>query len=149
MTGPDEDDIRLSALQNAQSIFAARQRADEALRRSEAQFRHLADSLPQIVWASRPDGYLDYYNERWYDYTGFSRDSFGDESWTGILHPDDLQRTVDAFQESIRSGDIYQIEYRFRDRLSGGYRWFLGRAVPVRDEQGAIYRWFEIGRAHV
>ncbi len=142
MTLDDEDDLRRSALQNAQSIFAARQRADEALRRSEAQFRHLADSLPQIVWASRPVGYVDYYNERWYEFTGFPRDSFGDQSWKEIIHPDDQPRTVDAFRASIRTGDICQIEYRFKDRQSGGYRWFLGRAFPARDEHGAIYRWF-------
>lgn len=142
MSPGDEEELRSAALQNAQSIFTARQRAEQALRRSESQLQQLADSLPQMVWASRPDGFIDYYNERWYEYTGFARDSFGDASWAPILHPDDLQRCLDTWSHSIRSGELYQIEYRFMDRQTGGYRWFLGRAFPVRDEHGNIYRWF-------
>jgi PAS domain S-box-containing protein len=119
-----------------------RKRAAERLRESESQFRQIADSLPQIVWRARPDGFIDYYNERWYEFTGFPRGEYGDPSWKPILHPDDVQRCVDTYYGCIRSGSSYQIEYRFKDRRSGGYRWFLGRAHPVRDEQGRIVRWF-------
>jgi two-component system, sensor histidine kinase len=119
-----------------------RKLAEEALRRSEAQFRQLADSLPQIVWTARPDGYLDYYNERWYEYTGFPRGQYGEASWVPILHPDDVRRCKDTYYGCIKSGRPYQIEYRFKDRATGGYRWFLGRAFPVRDGQARIVRWF-------
>ena len=112
------------------------------IRESEARFRQLADAMPQIVWAARPDGYIDYYNERWYEYTGFSRGEYGQGSWEPILHPDDVQRCVDTYFGCIKTERPYQIEYRFKDRQTGGYRWFLGRAVPVRDEQGRIVRWF-------
>src|SRR6516225_5743277 len=98
--------------------------------------------MPQIVWAARPDGYLDYYNERWYEYTGFPRGEYGEPSWEPILHPDDVQRSVDTYFGCIQAVTPYRIEYRFKDRRTGGYRWFLGRAVPVRDEQGRIVRWF-------
>ena len=117
-------------------------RFEEALRQSEAQFRQLADAMPQIVWTARSDGYLDYYNERWYEYTGFPRNVYGQESWQPILHPDDVQQCLDTYFGCIRAGTPYRIEYRFKDRSTGGYRWFLGRAVPVRDEQDRIVRWF-------
>lgn len=119
-----------------------RRRAEEALRQSETRFRQLADAMPQIVWAARPDGYLDYYNERWYEFTGFPKDMGGDESWTPILHSDDLPMSLEVWYGAVRSGQQYQIEYRFKDRRTGGYRWFLGRALPVKDEQGRVVRWF-------
>ncbi|OFX21677.1 MAG: hypothetical protein A2V77_14495 [Anaeromyxobacter sp. RBG_16_69_14] len=121
---------------------AARERAEEALRESERRFRQLADSMPQIVWASRPDGFLDYYNRKWFELTGADEDARGDLSWLPILHPEDRQRCLDTWYESVRTGKPYQIEYRFRFSSSGEYRWHLGRALPVRDEAGAVVRWF-------
>ncbi len=119
-----------------------RKRAEAALIASEAKFRQLADSMPQIVWTARPDGYLDYYNERWYEYTGFSRDSFGDASWQPVIHPDDRQRCRDAWYQTIGSGKPYEIEHRFWDRRSNRWRWFMGRALPVREAEGRIVKWF-------
>ncbi len=122
--------------------ITARRQVEQALRESEAQFRQLANALPQIVWTARPDGFIDYYNDRWYEFTGFGRDEFGDSSWQAILHPDDVKRSADTYDGCIRSGNLYQIEYRFKDRRTGGFRWFLGRAYPVRDDQSQIVRWF-------
>jgi PAS domain S-box-containing protein len=122
--------------------ISERKSAEAALRKSEERFRQLADAMPQIVWAARPDGHIDYYNERWYEYTGFPRGEYGQASWEPILHPDDVRRCVDTWFGCIQSERPYQIEYRFKDRRTGGYRWFLGRADPVRDEQGRIVRWF-------
>ena len=114
---------------------------DAALRRSEALFRQLADSMPQMVWAARPDGYVDYYNRRWYDYTGFD-ETYGDASWEPIIHPDDVARAKAVYYDAIRAESLYEVEYRLKDRTSGGYRWFLGRALPIRDENGNVIRWF-------
>jgi PAS domain S-box-containing protein len=119
-----------------------RDRAADELRRSEATFRELADAMPQIVWAARPDGSLDYYNRRWYEFTGMPRGGGGDESWTGALHPDDLRPALDTWYAAVRSGEPYQIEYRIRDHRTGEYRWHLGRALPVRDAAGAVVRWY-------
>jgi PAS domain S-box-containing protein len=119
-----------------------RKRAEAALLASEARFRQLADSMPQIVWCARPDGYIDYYNERWYEFTGFSRDAFGDKSWEPILHPDDLQNCRETWYGSIRSGNPYHIECRFWDRREQSWRWFMGRALPARDAGGNIVKWF-------
>ncbi|QJW90655.1 PAS domain-containing protein [Spirosoma taeanense] len=116
--------------------------ARHKLEESEVHFRHLADLVPQILWTARPDGFIDYYNQQWYTYTGFEK-GYGDQSWIPILHPDDVQPCLDTYYHAIRTGQLYQIEYRFADRRNPGtYRWFLGRATPVRDASGTIIRWF-------
>ncbi len=104
--------------------------------------RALADSMPQIVWAARPDGCLDYFNRRWYEFSGFPEGGAGDDGWLPILHPDDVPRCLDAWRSAVATGEPFQIECRFKDRASGGYRWHLGRALPVRDDAGRIVRWF-------
>jgi PAS domain S-box-containing protein len=119
-----------------------RKRAEAALLASEARFRQLTDTMPQIVWTARTDGYLDYYNERWYEFTGFARDAYGDQSWEPILHPDDVQRCRENYYAAIQSGKPYHIEYRFWDRHEQRWRWFMGRAVPIRDVAGNIVKWF-------
>ena len=120
---------------------AERRRAELALGESEHRFRFLADAMPQIIWTARADGYVDYYNRRWYEFTGLPEGLGGDPSWEPILHPVDVARCKDAWYESVRSGSPYQIEYRFLDRLTGSYRWHLGRALPSRDEAGRVVRW--------
>lgn len=119
-----------------------RKRAQEALLASEARFRQLADSMPQIVWTARPDGYIDYYNERWYEFTGFSREETGPTSWEPILHSEDLERWRSAWQNAVESGTAYNIEHRLWDRRAQRWHWFLGRALPVRDNSGTIVKWF-------
>ncbi len=132
----------LARVQGHLQMAQLRRVSQEALRRSEAQFRQLADAMPQIVFAARPDGSTDYLNERWYEFTGLARGAFGQESWEPVLHPDDRRRSVDAYFACIQAGRPFQIEHRFNDRRTGGYRWFLSRAVPVRDEAGRVVRWF-------
>ena len=117
-------------------------RAEEELRESERRYRALADSMPQIVWSSRPDGVLDYYNRRWYEYTGMPEGESGEASWAPVLHADDVARCRDEWYGAVRSGQPFQGEYRFKDRASGGYRWHLGRALPVHDDAGRVVRWF-------
>ena len=109
---------------------------------SEARFRQLADAMPQMVWTARPDGYVDYYNERWYEFTGFDHQLYGNASWEPILHPDDRRRTKEMWYAAVDSGTPYNIEYRFRDRTESQWRWFMGRALPVRDSTGHIVKWF-------
>jgi PAS domain S-box-containing protein len=93
-----------------------------------------------MVWSTLPDGYHDYYNARWYDFTGVPAGSTDGEAWNGMFHPDDQERAWEAWRKSLASGEPYQIEYRLRHR-SGEYRWTLGRAMPMRDEDGRIIRW--------
>jgi PAS domain S-box-containing protein len=115
--------------------------AQEALRDSEAKFRAITNSVDQMIWSTRPDGFHDYYNDRWYEYTGVSYGSTDGEDWNGVFHPEDQKRAWAVWRHSLNTGEPYHIEYRLRHR-SGNYRWVLGRAQPVRDEQGRIVRWF-------
>jgi PAS domain S-box-containing protein len=119
-----------------------RKRAEAALRESELNFRTLADTMPQMFWTTRPDGYHEYFNQRWYEYTGMTWEETQGWGWNHILHPDDQQRCLEIWQESLRTGCDYNIEYRLRRASDGEYRWFLGRAFPLRDEVGNILKWF-------
>ena len=139
---PGDREVRMLDLLARQAAdLIERKQAEAALLESEARFRQLADSMPQIVWTARPDGYTDYYNERWYEFTGFSRDKLGDESYEPLLHPDDVKPCHEAWYGAVRTGQPYRIEYRFRDRHENRWRWFMGRALPVRDG-GKIVKWF-------
>ncbi|HWF06871.1 MAG TPA: PAS domain S-box protein [Bryobacteraceae bacterium] len=117
-------------------------RTRAALVASEARFRQLADTMPQIVWTARPDGYIDYYNERWYEYTGFNRNVFGHAGWEAILHPEDVERRHETWCAAINAGQPYNIEYRLKDKNLNRWRWFVGRAVPVRDTEDKVVKWF-------
>lgn len=112
-----------------------------ALTESEQRFSVLADTMPQMVWSTLPDGYHDYYNARWYEFTGTPVGSTDGEGWNNLFHPDDRDMAWSRWRHSLSSGDPYEIEYRLRHH-SGDYRWVLGRALPIHDEQGNITRWF-------
>jgi len=116
-------------------------RIAKALAESELQFQTLADTMPQMVWSTLPDGFHDYYNARWYEFTGVPAGSTDGEGWNNMFHPDDQERAWAAWSHSLTTGEPYQIEYRLRHH-SGEYRWTLGLALPVRDGEGAIVRWF-------
>jgi len=111
-----------------------------ALRESDARFETLADSLPHMVWSTLADGYHDYYNARWYEFTGVPRGSTDGEAWNGMFHPEDQERAWAAWRHSLETGEPYEIEYRLRHH-SGEYRWTLGRATPMRGADGRIVRW--------
>ena len=138
-----------TALQlHALEVLAAQVMTQLDLRRSlrlqqesEAQFRTIADAMPQMVWSTRPDGFHDYYNARWYEFTGVPDGSTDGEGWNGMFHPEDQDRAWARWRQSLETGETYEIEYRLRHR-SGVYRWTLGRATPIRDDSGQIVRWF-------
>ena len=118
-----------------------RHEAEATRARQDADFRALADSIPQLVWITDPAGNHDYYNARWYAYTGLTLEETAGEGWNNVLHPDDQERAFGVWRHSLQTGEPYSIEYRFR-RHDGAYRWFLGQALAQRDEQGTIVRWF-------
>ncbi|HXS93419.1 MAG TPA: response regulator [Candidatus Limnocylindrales bacterium] len=109
---------------------------------SEKRYRSLAEAIPQIVWTARPDGQVDYFNRRWFEFTGLSEhETYGRVAGHSVLHPEDAASMQERWQRSLRTGEVFEIEYRFRG-AEGTYRWFLGRAVPLRDTTGAIVKWF-------
>jgi len=96
--------------------------------------------MPQMVWSTLPDGSHDYYNAQWYAFTGVPEGSTDGEGWNGMFHPDDQERAWARWRHSLATGELYEIEYRLRHH-SGVYRWTLGRAHPVRDDDGQVVRW--------
>jgi PAS domain S-box-containing protein len=113
----------------------------EDRQRAEAESRALIDAIPQQVWSSAPDGRVDFCNERWRSYTGLRQEELRDEGWQNMLHPDDRERVLKAWRESVTNGTPYGQEERHR-RADGQYRWFLSRGMPLRDGQGRIVRWY-------
>lgn len=115
--------------------------ADEARKKSEKRFKTLAETMPQMAFVANENGDITYFNQRWYDYTGYTE---GTKGWgwkdKPIHHPDDLQFAVDTWKASLATGNDYEIEYRLR-RHDGMYRWHLGRATAVRDDNGKISHW--------
>ncbi|MBC8056813.1 MAG: PAS domain-containing protein, partial [Rhizobiales bacterium] len=120
---------------------AERDRAVAQLQASEARLQAITDSIDQMVWSTRPDGFHDFYNQRWYEYTGVPAGSTDGEGWNDMFHPADQERAWATWRESLATGKPYHIEYRLRHH-SGRYRWVLGRAQPVLDAHGRITRWY-------
>ena len=116
-----------------------------AVREGEERYSFLADTVPLIIWTGRPDGGLDYYNKAWFEYTGLTLAETQDWGWDAVLHPDDLARCVDRWMHSVKTGEPYEIEYRFKRSSDGAFRWHLGRALPMRNEQGEIVQWVGTG----
>jgi PAS domain S-box-containing protein len=112
-----------------------------ALRESEAKFRAIANSIEVMVWSTLPDGFHDYYNDQWYEFTGVPVGTTDGAGWNNMFHPDDQDRAWATWRHSLATGEHYRIEYRLRHH-SGQYRWVLGQAQPVRDEDDRIVRWF-------
>ncbi|HEY0791227.1 MAG TPA: response regulator [Chthoniobacterales bacterium] len=111
------------------------------LRDSERRTRFLADAVPQLVWTAMPDGNLDYFNKRWYDYTGLSVEESKGQGGALAVHPEDRERYLRRWALALRTGLVYHIEHRLKRRNDGAYRWHLTRAVPMRDERGEIVHW--------
>jgi len=118
-----------------------RKLAEKALRKSEEEFRTLAESMPQIVWVTRADGGTIYFNQQWMDYTGLTLEESLGHGWNTPFHPDDQKRAWDAWQKATATGSIYSIESRLR-RADATYRWWLVRGVPLKDSGGNIVKWF-------
>jgi PAS domain S-box-containing protein len=107
---------------------------------SQARFKQLLETLPQMAWTSRPDGSVNYYNQRWYDFTGGTFTELQDWGWEYFIHPDDLALTMQRWKHSLTTGEPFESEHRWRDR-QGVYRWFLARGEALRDASGAITVW--------
>jgi PAS domain S-box-containing protein len=107
----------------------------------EIQWYTFAEAIPQIVWVTRPDGHHLYFNRGWYDYTGLSREQSIGHGWSISLHADDKARSIARWEQATETGEPYEVEYRLR-AADGSYRWFLGRAIPRRDDSGRIACWF-------
>jgi PAS domain S-box-containing protein len=139
-----EVSLKLTVINGEQRIIALvrditrRRHLEEALKLSEERFRLIAESMPQLVWTTGPDGKADYFNTHYKDYSGVDPFTPGAPN---PIHPDDAERTREAWDRSMLTGREYKIEHRVR-RADGVYRWHLSQGIPVRDEAGGIVRWY-------
>lgn len=101
-------------------------------------FQKLTEVLPHLVLVRRPDGFLEYCNQRWYTYTRTNLTSLSGENWLFSVHPDDRARVRDRWRTTIQTGQFHDAEFRLRDGLTGKYHWFLERVVPLTDPQGRV-----------
>jgi PAS domain S-box-containing protein len=120
---------------------AALQRAFDKIKSSEDRLRLIIDTIPTLVWSTRPDDSAEFFNQPWLDYTGLSAAQALDWGWKVAIHPADLKRLTGYWESLIASGEPGEIEARLR-RSDGEYRWFLFRGCPFRDEAGKVVRWY-------
>ncbi|MEJ8852950.1 PAS domain-containing protein [Variovorax robiniae] len=118
----------------------AKVRAEEAVRLRNARFQTFAEAMPNHVWASAPDGLLDWFNHNVEAYCGLSQEQLAGNGWTAIVHPDDLPHAAQQWERARTDGSSYEVEFRLR-RVDGAYRWHIARAVPLRDDAGAVVHW--------
>jgi PAS domain S-box-containing protein len=122
--------------------ISERLRAEEAIRQSEKQLRDVIEGIPAIASTIRPDGSVEFINKRWREYTGMSMEESVGFGWRSAGHPQDIDRYIEKRRAALASGDPFEDELRLRCGGTGEYRWFLSRAVPLRDERGNIVRWY-------
>jgi PAS domain S-box-containing protein len=139
---PSQHDLRLlDVLARQAADLIERRQAEDALRESAAQFRTLADNMSQLAWMADAKGWIYWYNQRWYDYTGTTLEEMQGWGWKKVHHPDHVDRVVTRVQHSWDTGEVWEDTFPLRSK-EDEYRWYLSRAVPIRDEHGKVLRWF-------
>ncbi|MEB3357761.1 MAG: PAS domain S-box protein [Synechococcales bacterium] len=118
-----------------------RKQAEISLRESEARFRTLADNISQFAWMANEQGWIFWYNKRWFDYTGKTFEEMQGWGWRDVHHPDHVERVTAKIRHCFTTGQLWEDTFPLRGR-DGQYRWFLSRAIPIRDERGNVLRWF-------
>lgn len=119
----------------------ARRRTQEALRESEERFRTLGNSIPQLAWMADTLGSIFWYNDRWFDYTGTTLEEMQGWGWQKVHHPDHVDAVVRRIRQAFDQGTPWEDTFPLRSR-HGNYRWFLSRALPIKDAHGQVVRWF-------
>ena len=117
-----------------------RKQADAAVRESEEQFRTMVDAISQLAWIAKPDGFIYWYNQRWFDYTGTTPEQMEGWGWQRVHDPEMLPTVVERWKTSIATGEPFEMDFPLR-AADGSYRWFLTRAFPLKDPSGRVLRW--------
>ncbi|HWM25600.1 MAG TPA: PAS domain S-box protein [Chthoniobacterales bacterium] len=118
-----------------------RKRAEEAARASEERVRTISDNVPQLIWTNDAEGTANYFNKRWFDYTGLSHEESYGLGWQAIVHPEDEPAAIERWKRALVKGEVFDAEYRLRGK-DGQYRWFIGRNVPINNGTGGVFSWF-------
>ena len=121
--------------------ITGRKHAEEEARASEERFRLLADNIAQFAWMADENGWIFWYNQRWYDYTGTTLEEMQGWGWQKVHHPDHVARVVEKVSRHFQTGVVWEDTFPLRGK-DGQYRWFLSRAIPIKDENGKVIRWF-------
>lgn len=122
--------------------ITARKEAENALRESERRLRFMADAMPQLVWTATDEGKNDYFNQQWYDYTGMQPDQPTTDVWERLIHPDDKAKIWKNWQRALKAQEPYEIESRLYHAESKSYRWVITRAVPLKNDEGKVTKWY-------
>ncbi|MET0962842.1 MAG: PAS domain-containing protein [Noviherbaspirillum sp.] len=133
-------DGRLVSMGGVVQDVTERHVAEIQLRNSEEKFRTFAQALPNHLWSALPDGHLDWFNQQVLAYAGIGQEALAGAGWLSIVHPDDAERASAAWRDALAAEALYEIEFRVR-RHDGAYRWFLARALPMRDADGVLTHW--------
>lgn len=143
----DEQQVTVRELQKLNDTLrienAERRQAEERARRAEQELRLTVDTIPVLAARYRPDGFMDFRNQTWRDYTGLSQDNFEGQRWGSALHPDDVEMIEREWRVHIATGEPFDVEQRLR-RADGEYRWHWVRRVPLRDETGEVIKWYAV-----
>jgi len=123
-------------------LWAAYRLRVQQLRRQEKKLRDVIETMPTFAWTALADGYVDFVNRHWEEYTGLSTERTIGSGWEAAVHPEDLERHSDGWRASLASGQPFESEVRFRRAVDGQYRWFVNRAVPLRDGRGKVIKWY-------
>lgn len=127
--------------QERAKLLQREQTARKQAEASQQYYRFLAESIPQMVWTANPDGKVDYYNQRWFDYLGVTPSQLLENGWSLMVHPEDLGPCLQTWNYCMQTGENYEIEVRLKN-INGQYRWYWGQAVAMRDSEGKIVKWF-------
>jgi PAS domain S-box-containing protein len=125
-------------------LWAAFRLRVRQLRRQEKKLRDVIETMPTFAWTALADGYVDFVNRHWEEYTGMSTEKTIGSGWEAAVHPEDLRRHSDGWRASLASGQPFESVVRYRRAADGQYRWFVNRAVPLRDAKGKVIKWYGI-----
>lgn len=136
----------LAGVVTARDVTKVTEMITKIKEQDQERFKLMCDTMPQLVWTATPDGMHDFYNNRWYKYTGLSEADTLGLGWRSAFHPDDLVEADRLWEHSLRTGEAYVTEYRCRSK-TGEWKWFIGRARPLKNKQtGTIEKWFGMFR---
>lgn len=137
----DSEGALYATLCIARDVTERRQAEKNALHEAESRGYLIAEAMPQMVWTARPDGMLEFCNQRLIDYTGLSLQEAQDLGWDAVIHPADLPAMIERWRRATQTGEPHEIEFRLKRVEDDAYRWHLTRALPIKDAEGVVLFW--------